>query len=488
MWYVRIGSRLRGPFDEEQLKLLRKRGELSSFHQVSQDQKTWQAAGDVFKQWENAPRVESLPITTAPAPAGCEDDWYFASPNGESVGPVSKQQLGQLATAGQITAKTLVYGPGLSAWTEASSIDFLIGKATNPSRRLAIPILLISCLTLALLGTASYVIYLAVNRASNEELMTGEVLEDALNTGEQDTDMQLAKKSAPHRTPGNGVKINSVSHKQLKQALARVQIIKRVQFANGSIVEMPVGHGTGFCVTPTGYFLTNRHVIEPYSDKVEQGTLMIGGTPREVRRDMSIVLFVQGIRFDAMLVHASTRFDLAVVKINRLQALPYFELSSGNEPPLLMDVFALGFPGVAATPSEAEEAGLSAKFVTEYTRAIADKCTVTAESQLPESAFGHSAVPGSITKTGRSENGQLFVYHSASIFGGNSGGPLVDKRGLVIGINTAIRRDLDVTEVTLSDGSKGVMAINDGNLNQSYLTGQFREELRAYIPEKLHWK
>ncbi len=141
---------------------------------------------------------------------------------------------------------------------------------------------------------------------------------------------------------------------------------------------------------------------------------MIDNVPRPVKRDMGIILFIQGIRFEAKLIHSSSRFDLAVVKTDRLQALPYFGLSSEDNLDLLTEVYALGYPGVAAKPTEAEEAGLAAKFDSECSRAIAEKRTVTAESQLPESAFGHSAVPGSITKTGRMPNGQLFVYHSAT--------------------------------------------------------------------------
>ena len=489
MWYVRIGSRLRGPFSEDQLKLLRKRGDLSSVHQVSQDQKSWQAAGELFKQWESKLEVAPTAPTIAPAkPATGDDAWYFSSPSGESIGPMSKQQLIQLTSVGQLTDRTVVYGPGLATWTAASKIDFLTGKTKRVSRGLVVPVLLVSCLMIALLGLSGYVIYLAVNRPENQSTASEEPVGEDSTEARDESTMTVRQKVSKRTLTGTATKINAVNHKQIKEALARVQIIRRTHFTNGSVVEEPIGHGTGFCVTPTGYFLTNRHVVETYSDKIETATLKLNNSALPIKRDMGIVLFIQGIRFEAKLIHTSSRFDLAVVKTNRLQALPYFAISSSDEAALLKEVYALGFPGVAATPTEAEEAGLNAKFESECSRAIAEKCTVTAESQLPESAFGHSAVPGSITKTGRTENGQLFVYHSATIFGGNSGGPLVDKRGLVVGINTAIRRDLDVKEVTLSDGSKGVLAINDGNLNQAYLTGQFREELKAYVPEKLHWQ
>ncbi len=487
MWYVRIGSKLRGPFTEDQLKLLRKRGELSSVHQVSQDQRTWEHAGALFQKWENGvvKPIEDVPkVPERPS----DDEWFFSSPIGESIGPMSQQQLLQLATAGQITARTLVYGPGYSEWTAAGKIDFLKSSTKKASNGLALPIALVTCLSLALIGTAGYVFILARPPSDSTDETPEDTYSNAAEQGEPEDVSRVNKLAPAKKLVGPAIKINSVNQPQIKDALARVQIIKRVHFDNGSIVELPIAHGTGFCVTPSGYFLTNRHVVDPYSDVVDQITLNIDGKPRPVKRDMAIILFIHGIRFEAKLIHVSSRFDLAVVKTDRLQALPYFELSTKNEPALLMEVYALGFPGVAAAATTSEEAGLSAKFESEYVRAVADKCTVTAESQLPESSFGHSAVPGSITKTSRTDTGQLFVYHSAPIFGGNSGGPLVDKKGLVVGINTAIRRDLEVKEVTLSDGSKGVMAINDGNLNQAFLASQFRDELKAYVPEKLHWK
>ncbi len=43
-WLVRFGDKVRGPYDLEELKQLRKRGELGRFHLVSIDGDTWEKA------------------------------------------------------------------------------------------------------------------------------------------------------------------------------------------------------------------------------------------------------------------------------------------------------------------------------------------------------------------------------------------------------------------------------------------------------------
>jgi S1-C subfamily serine protease len=491
MWYVRLGGNLRGPFTEEQLRQLRKRGELSTVHQVSSDRQTWQSASELFMQWQLAERERTQPQSSSQPQADLKDDskgsaapvadaWYFASPNGDRVGPMSREQLIQLAAFGQINGRTLVYGPGLTDWAAASSVGFL--RARGSSRGLALPIALVACLSFLVLGACAYAIYVY------KESTHGVGLLDSSTSSDLSGSPTATSGGLTARPPNVGKASKITSIDQVGESIARVQIIERISFDNGSVVERPASHGTGFCVTPTGYFLTNRHVVESFAATPKVGTLEVGGSAQTVKKDMSIVLFLRGIRFEAQLVHVSSRFDLAIVKITRIKALPYFELSADASPGLLTDVIALGFPGVAATPSKSEEAGIAANFTSEFVRAVSEKCLVSAENQLPLSSFGHSAVPGSITKTDRTDNGQLFVFHSAAIFGGNSGGPLINKRGTVIGINTAIRRDLDVTELTLSDGSKSIMAINDGNLNQAFLISQFRDELNEYLPEQLHWK
>jgi S1-C subfamily serine protease len=143
------------------------------------------------------------------------------------------------------------------------------------------------------------------------------------------------------------------------------------------------GAGSGVVVTPDGYLLTNEHVVR----KVSQAR----------------VTFVDGRSVPASVAGRDSATDLAVLRA-QAAALPYAQLAPEQRLRAGQLVVAVGNPfGFESTVS----AGVV-------------------------SALGRSL---------RSRQGRLIegvVQHSAALNPGNSGGPLVDARGRVAGINTAI--------------------------------------------------
>jgi S1-C subfamily serine protease len=143
------------------------------------------------------------------------------------------------------------------------------------------------------------------------------------------------------------------------------------------------GAGSGVVITPDGYLLTNHHVVN--------------SAPR-VR-----VVFVDGRSVEAELVGEDEATDLAVVRA-LASGLPSGTVLPGDPPRVGQLVIAVGNPyGFQST--------VSAGVVSALGRAL------------------------------RSRHGRLIegiVQHTAPLNPGNSGGPLVDARGTVVGINTAI--------------------------------------------------
>jgi serine protease Do len=140
------------------------------------------------------------------------------------------------------------------------------------------------------------------------------------------------------------------------------------------------GLGSGVIVSPDGYILTNNHVVGN-ADTI-QVTLM---DKRE---------------FTAKVIGKDSKTDLALIKINTKEPLPYAGL--GN--------------------SEATEVG---DWVVAIGNPFGFSLTVTA---------------GIVSAKGRALGGNYdeFIQTDAAINPGNSGGPLFDVNGKVVGINTAI--------------------------------------------------
>jgi len=143
------------------------------------------------------------------------------------------------------------------------------------------------------------------------------------------------------------------------------------------------GSGSGVLLTPDGYALTNSHVVSG--------------------RTKLTAVTEEGDRLDAELVGDDQLADLALVRL-AARDLPFAELGDSDSLRVGQLVIAMGNP----------------------------------------LGFRSTVSTGVVSATGRAMRGvggrliENIVQHTAPLNPGNSGGPLVDTRGRVVGVNTAI--------------------------------------------------
>jgi putative serine protease PepD len=153
------------------------------------------------------------------------------------------------------------------------------------------------------------------------------------------------------------------------------------------------GTGSGVMIDPSGYVLTNNHVVAPAA---------------EVTGSQIEAIFHDGTRAAAQIVGRDPKTDLAVVKVE--VANPVVATFGSSAGLVVGDgVIAIGSPlGLVGTVTEG--------IVSALDRPV----------RLDASGSDTNAVIDAIQT-------------DAAINPGNSGGPLVDSTGAVVGINTAIR-------------------------------------------------
>ncbi|OYW16132.1 MAG: peptidase S1 [Novosphingobium sp. 12-64-8] len=177
------------------------------------------------------------------------------------------------------------------------------------------------------------------------------------------------------------------------RGVVRVVIIQ----SDGSGASL-VGHGTGFAVGPD-LVVTNAHVVAELRD---DDTLIAGVVPPEGRGG-----------FPARVIAFSPGNDLALLRVgpagNGRPALPTLSLFPGQVTDSA-EVFAVGYPGNVDLAQ-----GLSMGDLVSPQAAVKTRGYVSA---------------------GRSSKQFDTILHTAPIGAGNSGGPLLDACGRVIGVNS----------------------------------------------------
>ena len=171
--------------------------------------------------------------------------------------------------------------------------------------------------------------------------------------------------------------------KKTAQAVVHIKISKKIQDPKTKNIIEQTGSGSGFVISSDGYIVTNSHVIE--------GTNSVS------------VIFADGSELNATVKGTDPSTDIAVIKVFDGELSTLQLADSGLLEPGQIAI-AIGNP-----------MGLQ-----------------------------HTVTTGVVSATGRSlraTNGRLIddiIQTDAALNPGNSGGPLLNSEGKVIGVNTAV--------------------------------------------------
>ena len=206
------------------------------------------------------------------------------------------------------------------------------------------------------------------------------------------------------------------------------------------------GLGSGTIVNSNGYIITNRHVVLISDDRT--GAVAIANAAYVTLSDKR--------EFKAQVLGVDEKTDIAVLKINE-KNLPFARFANSDKCRVGDVVFAIGNPlGVGMTVTSGIVSGLSR------------------------------------SDTGVGLAYQDFIQTDAAINAGNSGGPLIDFEGRVIGMNTMIRTasgqggNIGIGFSIPSNLISGVALdlANTGKVTRGFL-GLFGEDIETATAKKL---
>ncbi len=261
------------------------------------------------------------------------------------------------------------------------------------------------------------------------------------------------------------------------------------------------GSGSGFIVHPSGYILTNGHVVAPTRDKASleddlrhNGAIsaLVKHFPvdqlRTIYRDDELDRYIRLVatsgRLENMRVVNEVELsngeklpfdvqsfspslsekgsDLALVKIRR-EGLPVLRLADSEAVGVGESIWSVGYPAVASSTDEVIGGWLSR------------------DSDL-EATFN----PGTITAIKKNTANAPVFQSNVAIYRGNSGGPAVNRDGDVIGISTWGHTSAEQIKFLVPiNAAKEVLS--DAGVKQN-VEGDFNHFYRAALDEAVEGK
>jgi 2-alkenal reductase len=207
---------------------------------------------------------------------------------------------------------------------------------------------------------------------------------------------QLANGAAP--PPDAAVAAQLAAVRATRPAVVTVWNLQRAR-RNGQVVLTPVTSGSGVIFDRRGYIATNTHVLEG-AEAVQ-------------------VVFLDGRRATAQLVRFDPQYDVALLQVDAALVPAVAPLADSSQLEPGMPVVAIGSP-----------------LGTEYQNTVTQGIIAGLNRRVKQPLFDWS----SFSFREQELVDAPLIQTDAAINSGNSGGPLVNMKGEVVGLNTLIVR------------------------------------------------
>ncbi len=313
-------------------------------------------------------------------------------------------------------------------------------------------------LAVALVGGASGYggAYLA-NSSKETESITASA-EGASNTSTGSNNQSSAVTAAPQKSDGNenaslGTLLNIDSNDS--EALSNVEVIQRatpsVVLITSTFTEAGgTGQGTGIVLSSDGYIITNCHVIETSyqtyqssgnNNPFENPFSFFGGgydvVTKTAKADKVTITLSDGTEHEAEVIGSDENTDLAILKIDADGLIPAV-IGNSDDLKLGETAITLGYPlGLGLSASGGMVSGLDKEMSTELSNGKVATMTL--------------------------------IQTDASINAGNSGGPLLNSKGEVIGITSSKLVNSQIEGVGFAIPITDALPILDDLMNKGYV-------------------
>lgn len=264
-------------------------------------------------------------------------------------------------------------------------------------------------------------------------------------------------------------------YRVLKESVCLIVVGRTYRLPNGEWFDLPVSTGSGFCVNASGHIVTNNHVVNghlKYKDSVKhRAEEKLENAAIEPR----IWVFFGGEKSEAMEVHGSEDYDVAVIKVDRKSPY-YFAMCETPDDKIVMQDNKIVTAGFPSSDRQAQEILFGKKMERPSLSKPIQRYFQDADFEVTreEGDLKRKPLRGQYSK---SEKEAGYLNHTARIAKGNSGGPLIAHNGTVMGINTlGVQIEVDGRFIT-----------QEGQ-NYALTMPQLRREIEKWVPGGGMWR